>query len=75
MKSLTGKIGDWAVSILLTTGVCMLISPFGNRHRPAQVWAQEAGVDLSTWLRLAAVFLIGGLCLLAITKLSDRKQD
>ncbi len=73
MKSLTRKIGDWAVSILVLTGVGMFIWPFGNRHQTAQAWAQETGVDLSIWLRLAAVFLIGGLCLLAITKLSDRK--
>lgn len=73
MKSLTRKIGDWAAFILMATGVGMFIWPFGNRHQAAHAWAQEAGVDLSTWLRLAAVFLIGGLCLLAIIKLSDRK--
>ena len=72
MKNLTRKIGDWAAFILMATGVGMLIWPFGNRHRTAQAWVQETGVDLSTWLRLAAVFLVGGLCLLAITKLPDR---
>ena len=73
MKSPTRKVGDWAASILVLTGVGMFIWPFGNRHQTAQEWVQETGIDLSIWLRLAAVFLIGGLCLLAITKLSDRK--
>ncbi|WP_018113246.1 hypothetical protein [Caulobacter sp. UNC279MFTsu5.1] len=73
MKSLTRKIGDWVASILVLTGVGMFLWAFGNRHQTAREWAQEAGVDLSTWLQLAAVFLIGGLCLLAITRLSDRK--
>ncbi|MBO9557060.1 MAG: hypothetical protein J7515_00560 [Caulobacter sp.] len=73
MNSFTRKAGSWAAFILLVTGVSMFIWAFGNRHQTAQEWAQEAGIDLSTWLRLAAVFLIGGLCLLATVKLSDRK--
>ena len=73
MKGLTRKIGDWVASIMVLTGVGMFVWPFGNRHQTAQEWVRETGIDLSIWLRLAAVFLIGGLCLLAITKLSDRK--
>ena len=73
MKNLTRKIGDWAASIFVLTGVGMFIWPFGNRHQTAQEWSLETGIDLSIWLRLAAVFLVGGLCLLAIIKLPDRK--
>ena len=73
MKNLTRKIGDWAASILVLTGAVMFIWPFGNRHQTAQEWVQKAGIDLSIWLQLAAVFFVGGLLILAITKLSDRK--
>lgn len=73
MRNLTRRIGGWAAFILLSTGVGMFIWPFGNRHQSAQEWVQETGVNLSIWLQLAAVFFMGGLCLLAITKLSDRK--
>jgi len=73
MKNLTRKIGDWAASILVLTGVGMFIWAFGNRHQTAQAWAWEAGVDLSTWLRLAVVFFVGGLCLLAMTRLRNRE--
>jgi len=73
MKTPMRKIGDWAAFILLATGVSMFIWPFGNRHRTARAWVQETGIDLSIWLGLAAVFLVGGLCLLAIAKLPERK--
>ncbi|WP_426043601.1 hypothetical protein [Caulobacter sp. DWR3-1-2] len=73
MKGVTKKVGGWAAVILMSAGAGMFIWAFGNRHQTAWEWAQEAGVDLSIWLRLAAVFLIGGLCLLAIAKLPDRK--
>ncbi|WP_132092608.1 hypothetical protein [Caulobacter sp. BK020] len=74
MKSLTRKIGDWAAFILMAVGAGMFIWPFGNRHRTAREWVQETGIDLSIWLGLAVVFLVGGLCLLAVTKLPDRKD-
>lgn len=73
MKSPMRKIGDWAASILVLTSLGMFIWPFGNRHQTAREWVQETGIDLSIWLGLAAVFLVGGLCLLAITKLPERK--
>lgn len=72
MKTLAKKAGDWAASIFVLTGVGMLMWPFGNRHQTAREWALEAGIDLSIWLWLAAVLLVGGLCLLAFIKLTDR---
>ncbi len=73
MKGLSTRIGPWVAVILVSTGIGMFIWSFGDRRQTAREWAQEAGVDLSIWLQLAVVFFVGGLIILAITKLPDRK--
>ena len=63
----------WGAIILVPVGLGMLLTALGRRHQTPRQWANEAGVDLATWCALGAIFLVGGLALLAIIRRADRK--
>ncbi len=72
MNELTKKIGAWAAVVFVGLGFGMLLAPF-RRHQTLHEWAMKAGVDLATWCQLGVVLLVGGICLLVIVRLPDRK--
>jgi uncharacterized membrane protein YidH (DUF202 family) len=66
------NLGGWGAIVLAPVGGAMLFAALGRRGQTSRQWAEEAGVDLATWCALGAVFVVGGLALLAIIWWYDR---
>jgi hypothetical protein len=74
MRDPMRNLGAWGAIILAPVGAGMLFTALGRKGQTSRQWANEAGVDLATWCALGAIFLIGGVALLAIIRWSDRRS-